>query len=107
MRLLYLLFFFPLVLIALNPLLNILPIPTRIGVWGGPQFPREFFIVDENRQSKMTPAFVADTNLHNSVKKVWMDVGVHSPPNAIDGPPLIAILDATKRSIDQIRARGG
>lgn len=93
--------------LALNPLLNLLPIPTRAGVWGGPQFPREFFIVDENRQSKMTPAFVADTNLQNRVKKVWMDVGVHSPPNAVDGAALLTILDDTKRSIDQIRARGG
>jgi hypothetical protein len=93
--------------LALNPLLNLLPIPPRPGVWGGPQFPREFYIVDANRQSKMTPAFVADTNLQNSVKKVWQDVGAHSPPNAVDGAPLLAILDATKRSIDQIRARGG
>lgn len=93
--------------LALNPLLNQLPIPQRDGVWGGPKFPREFYIVDQDRQSIMTPTFVADTVLQNQVKAVWVDVGAHSPPNAIAGPPLTAILDATKRSIDQIRARGG
>jgi len=93
--------------LALNPLINLLPIPARPGAWGGPQFPREFYVVDQDRQSSMTPAFVADTAIQNKVKAVWLDVGAHSPPNPIDGPPLLAILDATKRSIDQIRARGG
>lgn len=93
--------------LALNPLLNLLPLPARPGAWGGPQFPREFYVVNRDRQSAMTPAFVADTALQNKVKAVWLDVGAHSPPNPVDGPALTAILDATKRSIDQIRARGG
>ncbi|WP_077919524.1 hypothetical protein [Spirosoma sp. 209] len=93
--------------LALGPLLNLLPLPARPGTWGGPQFPREFFVVDQDRQSIMTPAFVADTALQNKVKGVWLDVGAHSPPNAVTGPALQAILDATKRSVEQIRARGG
>ncbi|ARK12752.1 hypothetical protein A6C57_21765 [Fibrella sp. ES10-3-2-2] len=93
--------------LSLNPLLNLLPIPTRPGVWGGPQFPREFMSVDQDRQTRMTDAFVASIALHNTVKKVWLDVGAHSPPTAVAGPALQTILDATKRSVDQIRARGG
>ncbi len=93
--------------LALTPLLNQLPVPARPGVWGGPQFPREFTVVDIDRQTKMTDAFVADTALQNRVKRVWQEIGAHSPRKAISGPPLLEILDATKRSVDQIRARGG
>ncbi|UFH53923.1 hypothetical protein [Spirosoma sp. KNUC1025] len=93
--------------LALNPLLNRLPIPTRPGVWGGPKFPHEFSVNLFDRQTRMTPAFVADTALQNKVKRVWQDVGAHSPKQAISGPPLADILKETKQSIDQIRARGG
>ena len=51
--------------LSLNPLLNLLPIPPRPGVWGGPKFPREFSVNDVDRQTKMTDAFVADTALQN------------------------------------------
>jgi hypothetical protein len=93
--------------LALNPLLNLLPIPSRPGVWGGPQFPHEFSINEFDRQTKMTPAFVADTTIQNKVKAVWMDIGAHSPKKPIDGPPLTEILNSTRQSINQIRARGG
>lgn len=93
--------------LALNPLLNKLPIPARPGTWGGPKFPDEFSINEFDRQTRMTPAFVADTSLQNRVKGVWQDVGAHSPKQAIAGPPLLDILNETKRSVDQIRARGG
>ncbi|MEZ0485707.1 hypothetical protein [Fibrella aquatica] len=93
--------------LSLNPLLNLLPIPARPGVWGGPQFPREFYVIDQDRQSIMTAAFVTDIGMQNKVKGVWLDVGAHSPPDAIKGPPLLAVLEATRRSVDQIRARGG
>ncbi len=93
--------------LALNPLLNLVPIPARPGAWGGPKFPREFRVVDVDRQTKMTDAFVADTTLQNQVKRVWQEVGEHSPKEAIGGPPLLEILDQTKHAIDQIRARGG
>ncbi|GAB2601783.1 hypothetical protein [Spirosoma areae] len=93
--------------LSLNPLLDLLPIPTRPGVWGGPKFPREFSVNEFDRQTKMTDAFVADTALQNQVKGVWQDIGAHSPKKAIDGPPLLEILNETKRSVEQIRARGG
>ena len=93
--------------LTLNSFLNLLPIPARPGAWGGPKFPREFTVVDIDRQTKMTDAFVADTVLQNQVKGVWQEIGTHSPKKAIGGPPLLEILDQTKHSIDQIRARGG
>lgn len=93
--------------LALNPLLNLLPVPPRPGVWGGPQFPREFSVNGFDRQTKMTDAFLADTALQNQVKGVWKEVGAHSPKKAIAGPPLAVILNETKQSADQIRARGG
>lgn len=93
--------------LALPALLKLLPIPNRPAAWGGPVFPREFMVCSTDRQSSMTPAFVADTVLQNKVKAVWLDVGAHSPAKPVDGPALLAILDATKRSVDQIRARGG
>ena len=93
--------------LALNPLLNRLPIPNRPGVWGGPKFPDAFSINEFDRQTKMTDAFVADTSLQNNVKRVWQDIGAHSPKQAIAGPPLQEILNETKQSVEQIRARGG
>ena len=93
--------------LALNPLLKKLPIPPRPGVWGGPQFPSEFAVNEFDRQTKMTPAFVADTSLQNKVKGVWQDIGAHSPKEAISGPPLTEILNSVRLSVDQIRARGG
>ena len=93
--------------LTLNSLLNRLPIPARPGTWGGPRFPYEFAVNGFDRQTKMTDAFVADTSLQNQVKGVWQDVGAHSPKEAIAGPPLVDILNQTRRSVEQIRARGG
>ena len=76
-------------------------------MWGGPKFPREFSGNEFDRQTKMTPMFVADTTLQNQVKGVWKEIGAHSPKQAIAGPPLLEILNETKQSVDQIRARGG
>lgn len=93
--------------LSLPALLKLLPIPNRPGAWGGPQFPREFEVVSADRQSGMTPAFVADTALQNKVKATWVDVGQRIPSKPAEGAALLDILNATKRSVDQIRARGG
>lgn len=93
--------------LSLGAFLKKLPIPNRPGAWGGPMFPREFEVVSPDRQSRMTPAFVADTTLQNEVKQVWVDVGKYIPMKPAEGAELLAVLDATKRSVEQIRARGG
>lgn len=93
--------------LALNPLLGRLPIPERPGTWGGPKFPYEFSANGFDRQTKMADAMVADTSIQNAVKRVWQDIGAHSSKGAIAGPPLVDILNQTRTSINQIRARGG
>ncbi|CCH56473.1 hypothetical protein BN8_05812 [Fibrisoma limi BUZ 3] len=93
--------------LALNPILSQVPIPERPGTWGGPKFPYEFSVNEFDRQTHMTDAMVADTAIQNKVKRMWLEIGAHSPRGAIAGPPLLDILKATKQSIDQIRSRGG
>ncbi|AUD00786.1 hypothetical protein [Spirosoma pollinicola] len=93
--------------LALGPLLTHLPIPNRLGTWGGPTFPYEFGFNQFDRQTKMWPAFVADTNLQRQVKNEWVNIGSHSPKEAIAGPPLEEIFKETRQSVNQIRARGG
>ncbi|MBC7921567.1 MAG: hypothetical protein H7Z75_10830 [Ferruginibacter sp.] len=93
--------------LTLNPFLNSLPIPSRPGVWGGPRFPHAFSVNLFDRQTKMTPAFVADTALQNRVKGIWAEIGAHSPKQGVDGPLLTGILNSVKQSVDRIRARGG
>jgi hypothetical protein len=93
--------------LTLISLLNKLPISERPGTWGGPRFPYEFAVNDFDRQTRMTDAFVADTAIQNKVKRMWLEIGAHSPKGAIAGPPLVDILNQTRKSIDQIRARGG
>jgi hypothetical protein len=94
-------------LLTISPLLKKLPIPNRPGAWGGPAFPDEFTVNDPDRQTRMTARFVADTNLQNQVKHVWQDLVAHSPKDPLPAPLLTQIMDETKRSVDQIRARGG
>ncbi|GAB3896993.1 hypothetical protein GCM10028803_14990 [Larkinella knui] len=93
--------------LALRPLLTDLPIPPRPGTWGGPKFPREFSVTKFDRQEIMTDAMVADTAIQNKVKAVWMDIGAHSPKQSLPPFLLTAILNSVKKSVDQIRARGG
>ncbi|MVM28462.1 hypothetical protein GO755_00355 [Spirosoma sp. HMF4905] len=93
--------------LTLSSLLHLLPIPPRPGTWGGPRFPYEFAINGFDRQTKMSDAFIADTSIQNTVKREWLEIEGHVPKGAIAGPPLVDILAQTKRSVEQIRARGG
>ena len=93
--------------LALRPLLTNLPIPPRPGTWGGPKFPREFSVTTFDRQDVMTDAMVADTAIQHQVQAVWLDIGAHSPKQTMPDAMLTGILNSVKKSIDQIRARGG
>ena len=83
-------------------------IPDRPGVFVFPEFPLDFNRTTFDRQSKMTPRFVADTSLQHRVQNVWlfvMEMGKKAPPPKQDPvPPIIA---EVKAAIDKIRARGG
>jgi hypothetical protein len=88
--------------------LDALGIPNRPGVYQFPAFPDDFNNCLFNRQSKMTPRFVADTALQRRVQNVWvfvMETGRKAPPPKEDPvPPMLA---AVKNAVDRIRSRGG
>ncbi|WP_128546845.1 hypothetical protein [Larkinella soli] len=93
--------------LSLPALISRLPIQDRPGVWPGPRFPLAWSLNRFDRQTAMTRAFLRDTVMQNQVKAVWNDVREHSPKQAVDGPLLEAILNSVKKSVDQIRTRGG
>jgi len=94
--------------LSLNGELDKLPIRNRPGVRLPPLFPREFKDVNFERQSKMTPEFLADTSLQGQVKKVWL-TGINAA-KAAPRPkedPVPGILRTVSEMIGKIRARGG
>ncbi len=93
--------------LTISPLLKKLPIPDRAGVWTGPTFPDDIEVVTPDRQTIWTARFLADTSLQNQVKHTWQDIVAHSPKDPLPAPLLTRIMDETKHSVDQIRARGG
>jgi len=94
--------------LSLNVGLGRFNIPNRPDVYAFPEFPIDFNCTDFNRQSKMTPRFVADTTLQHRVQNVWlfvMEMGKKAPPPKQDPvPPILAV---AKNAVDKIRARGG
>jgi hypothetical protein len=82
-------------------------VPSRDGVFPGLYFPIGFTLVSFDRQTIMTPEFVADTNQHNAVTGIWA-YGLHQrsesplPKDKVD-----AIFNSVKRDVDKIQARGG
>ena len=92
---------------SLNPMMDNLPIPPRPDVFSFPLFPFQFDCVRFNRQSFMTPEFVADTNLRNQVTAIWMFLAkMNSGPPASAGK-LDSIFQSIKTDVDKIKSRGG
>ena len=92
---------------SVNAMLDNMHIPSRPGIFPGLFFPMGFTLVDFERQSYMTPEFVADTNQQNAVKAVWA-YGIQrkaGPPMSKDD--LDGIFNSVKEDIDKIRSRGG
>jgi hypothetical protein len=92
---------------SLNSMLDELPLAHRHGTYPEPDFPDDFGVVDFNRQSYMTPRFVADTSLQNRVKAIWVCLG-----RMMAGPPpstgkLDSLLNVIKVATDKIKSRGG
>jgi hypothetical protein len=92
---------------SINSMLTELPIAHRPGVFPEPDFPDDFGVVDFNRQSYMTPKFVADTSLQNRVKAIWICLG-----RVMGGPPpsngkLDSLINLIKVATDKIKSRGG
>jgi hypothetical protein len=94
-------------LFSFNSMLDELPVPPRPGVFPEPDFPEDFGKVTFERQSYMTPRFVADTNLQNKVKSIWVCLG-----KAMSFPPpspgkLDSFVHMIKAATDKIKNRGG
>jgi hypothetical protein len=92
---------------SINSMLDELPLAHRPGVYLEPDFPDDFGVVDFNRQSYMTPRFVADTSLQNRVKAIWVCLG-----KIMIGPPpspgkLDSFCNMIKVATDKIKSRGG
>jgi hypothetical protein len=92
---------------SINAMLDNASIPPRPGVFPGLYFPMGFTLVNFERQSYMTPYFVADTNQQNVVRGIW-SYGLHQR----EGPPmssgkLDSIFYSVKMDVDKIAARGG
>jgi hypothetical protein len=91
---------------SINAMLDELKIPSRNGA---PffDFPMEFDRTSFARQSIMAPQFVADTNLQNRVKAIWMGCARAGGPPPVTGKALDSILDWVKVQVDKIKSRGG
>ncbi len=91
---------------TINAMLDNMHIPSRPGIRGGGGFPREFEQVSFDRQSYMTPEFVADTNLQKMVSSVWgHEIKMKVPP--MKPERLTEIFNSVKSDVDKIKSRGG
>jgi hypothetical protein len=92
---------------ALNQLLNEIRLPARKGVFVPPVFPKEFEETKFDRQTFMTPMFLADTSLQKRQRKNWTILGALDTTPGIKGDTLEAVFKDIKTDIDKIRSRGG
>jgi hypothetical protein len=91
---------------SINAMLDQLHIPNRTGQFS-PVFPLEFARTSFARQEYMMPQFVADTNLQNQVKDVWVSFGrINTTPPAT-GATLDSIINTVKAQVNKIKSRGG
>lgn len=96
---------------GLNGLLNDVQLPNRAGVPLPPRsgFPKEFNVTSLERQSSMTPMFLADPRLQKRQIANWIR-GAIVPLNktpGIKGDTLEAFFKQIKTFTDKIRSRGG
>ncbi len=91
---------------SLNPLLDQLHVKDRPGIHPNPDFPMDFGVTDFNRQNRMTDRFLADTNLQNRVRNIWLMLMGMLPPS-IKGKALADNLQNVKEDVEKIRKRGG
>jgi hypothetical protein len=93
--------------LSLNSELDNLQIPDRPGVYKMPPFPLDFSRVTFHRQTKMTPRFLADTNLQRQVTNIWLFTTRQAKMAPGSGDALGNVLQSVKTAVDKIKARGG
>ena len=91
----------------LRSLLNRAGVANRPGVFALPAFPIWFNTDGFNRQTSITPEFVADTVLQNEQKAIWMHVFTQAPKTTMTDSTLTAIFQEAKSNVAKIQRRGG
>jgi hypothetical protein len=92
---------------SFNAMLPLLYLPQRPGVFPDVIFPPDFDRTNLQRQSFMTPRFLADTVLQNRVKAIWQfffKMSTDPPPT---GKKLDSVIQLIKTDVDKIQKRGG
>jgi hypothetical protein len=92
---------------SIKAMLDEWKLPRRPGIFPGLDFPADFGKCTFERESYMTPRFVADTNLQNRVKAIWTFIGGLDTAAPVSGTRLDAILNSVKADVDKIKSRGG
>jgi hypothetical protein len=92
---------------SFNAMVDEMSINPRPGVFLFPIFPTDFDRNSFDRQSRMSPRFLADTNLQNEVKANWITLS-----KVMIGPPfspgkLDSFVNTIKVASDKIKSRGG
>ena len=92
---------------SLNAFLNKVNVANRLGVNASPATftPLEFGVANFDRQTWITPMFLADPALQQKQKDFWTRGMKRATP--IKGDTLQAFLIQIKNAVDKIRARGG
>jgi hypothetical protein len=91
---------------SINAMLDNMHILSRPGIFPGLNFPMGFTLTNYERQSYMTPDFVADTNQLNVVRGIWA-YGISRGGPPMTKEDLDGIFNSVKSDIDKIRSRGG
>ena len=92
---------------SFNAMLPLMHLPQRPGVFPDVIFPLEFDRTTLQRQSYMTPKFLADTSLQNQVKGIWAFFEKMDPDPPITGKKLDSVIQLIKTDVDKIQKRGG
>ncbi len=92
---------------GLTELLRDIRLRGRKGTPNRPPLPREFYVSNYQRQTLMTPMFIANPQLQNKKKQAWTRGVLAAHISPIKGDTLQAYLQEIKNCIDKIRSRGG
>jgi hypothetical protein len=92
---------------SLRAMLKELPVSNRPEVFAIPAFPVEFVTSDFNRQTSITPAFLADTALQNKQRAIWMYIFTKAPKMPMPDSVLTGIFRSVASDVAKIRERGG
>lgn len=92
---------------GLSALLKDIRLRGRKGTPNRPPLPKEFYVSSYQRQTLMTPMFIASPKLQDQKKQAWTRGVLAAHISPIKGDTLQAYMQEIKSCIDKIRSRGG